>query len=328
MSAATGRAKYILLSLVTKIVLGTTPAPAEQSRLRSRLALFGFRRTVRSWLLDKLTTAGRGAAGAVIFVPALGGKFTIAVRPDDCGVGAEILQTGAYEPHLAAFYQRFIKPGMSILDVGANIGFHALHAAALGGPAGRVYAVEPDPANTTLLNLSLSLSSSRAPVEVIQAALSDARGELVLTDLGNPANSGARFTHRDRALLERLVHGPEPTFGTVRAFRWDDERLETGLDLVKIDIEGYEPFALAGMEKSLERHRPVVLSEFAPSNLRQIGGVEPAAFLDSFRRRGYDAAFLRDDGGLAPESNDELLARTAGAHHIDVVFTPRGDGRR
>ncbi len=328
MSAAKERTRYALLSLVAKVVLGTRPAPADQPRLRSRLALFGFRRAVRSWLLEQLTTAGCGAGGAVILVPALGGKFTIAVRPDDCGVASEILTTGAYEPHVAAFYQRFIKPGMNILDVGANIGFHTLHAAALAGSTGRVYGVEPDPANTALLNLSLSLNTSRAPVEVIQAALSDARGELVLTDLGNPANSGARFTHRDRALLERLVHGPDPTFGTVRAFRWDDERLDAPLDLVKIDIEGYEPFALAGMEKSLERHRPIVLSEFAPSNLRQIGGVEPAAFLDSFRRWGYDAAFLRDDGGLAPESNDELLARTSAAHHIDVVFTPRGDGYR
>lgn len=278
---------------------------------------------MRSWLLEQLTTGGRGTHGAVILVPALGGKFTIAVRPDDCGVAAEILQHGVYEPHVAAFCQRFIRPGMSILDVGANIGFHTLHAAILSGPSGKVYAVEPDPRNTALLDLSLSLNLSRAPVEVIPAAPSDAAGELVLSDLGNPANSGARFTHRDRALLEQLVHGPDPKFDPVRAFRWDDERLDARLDLVKIDIEGFEPVALAGMERSLERHRPVVLSEFARSNLRQIGGVEPTAYLDSFRRRGYEAAFLRDDGGLAPESNEALLARTAGAHHIDIVFTPR-----
>jgi FkbM family methyltransferase len=242
----------------------------------------------------------------------------------DASIGWEILQNGTYEPHVVAFYRRTLKPGMVVADIGANIGFHALHAATLVRPGGRVIAFEPDPQSASLLKLSLSLNDG-LPVDVIEAALSDAVGNVVLSDLGNAANSGARFTHPDRALLEGLVHGPDPRFGTVRALRWDDEYLATPVGLVKIDIEGFEPHALRGMEQSIERHRPLVLSEFAPSNLRSLGGVEPAAYLAWFRERGYRCAVLDGTSGEpvpASPADGDLSRQLGGRHHIDLVFTP------
>lgn len=316
-------ARELALGLLTRLLVGGGIAPEEDARVRSEMRLLGFRNAARNHLLRRMMRAGLRGGDVRILAPALDGLFTIACSALDAGVGWEILEHGSIEPHVVACYRRRLRPGMVVADIGANIGFHTLHAAVLVGEKGGVIAVEPDPGNAALLALSLSVNGPLLPVELIQAAASDAPGELIESDLGNAANSGARFTHRDRAVLEKLVHGESPLFRKVEALRWDDRFLDRKIDFVKIDIEGYEPMAMRGMEESLARHRPVVLSEFAPSNLRDIGGVSPEQYLAWFRDRRYACSVL--DVATGDEIHGDAAAIAAGLkgrHHIDLVFTP------
>jgi FkbM family methyltransferase len=314
--------RRVLLDLVSRVVLGRRVPTEDRATLDSRLRLMGFRRTALGYL-----RSGGSASGSdlVLLAQALGGSFRIAVASDDAGVGAEILSAGTYEPHIAAFYRTRLRPGMSVVDVGANIGFHALHAAHLVGAEGRVLAVEPDPGNAALLRLSLALPGNPAGVDLVEAALSDADGEIVLTDLGNSGNSGARFTHPDRTRLERLVHGPRPQFRTVRALRFDAHYGDRPVDLIKVDVEGFEPKVIAGMAAAIERRRPVVLSEFSLTNLREIGDVDPESYLAWFRSRGYACAIVEEpDGRLTGAVPREVIDRLArgGRHHLDLAFLP------
>ena len=66
-----------------------------------------------------------------------------------------------------------VKPGSVVWDVGANMGLFSFAAAGLAGPAGRVYAFEPDAFMATLLRRSARLNRQAAPVEVIPCAVSD-----------------------------------------------------------------------------------------------------------------------------------------------------------
>ena len=315
------RSRMYLLDIVSRVVVGSGIPADDRAAVDGRLKLQGFRRTALGYLLSRGNSAGKDL---VLLAGALDGSFRIAVAADDAAVGSEILTTGTYEPHVVAFYRAHLRPGMSVVDVGANIGFHALHAARLVGPSGRVLAVEPDAGNAALLRLSLALLRNAAPVELVEAALSDADGTLVLSDLGNPGNSGARFTHAERGRLDRLVHGPDPSFRTVRALRFDAHFANGAIDLVKIDVEGFEPRVMAGMAAAIERWRPTVLSEFAPSNLRDLGGCEPEAYLAWFRERGYRCAVLEEPaGGLRPVDSLEAIDRLMpGRHHVDVVLSP------
>ncbi|HEX9426863.1 MAG TPA: FkbM family methyltransferase [Candidatus Polarisedimenticolia bacterium] len=321
------RARMALVDLICHLLAGRGIAPPERAGLRDDLRLAGFRRAARAFVLRRLTGGHRGE-GAPILTSALDGALPLFVSAGDAAVGREILETGIYEPHLVALYRRLVKPGMTVVDIGANIGFHALHAALLVGPGGRVIAIEPDPRNAALLRLSLAISPAPPPVELIEAALSDAGGTILMSDLGNPGNSGARFTHRDRALLERLVHGAAPSFRSVPALRWDDHRFDTPIDLVKIDVEGSEPQALRGMERSLRRHRPILIAEFAPANLQSIGGIEPDGFLRFIEELGYDIAVVETGGSADPPdaagARAAIEARLRGRHHVDLLCTVRG----
>jgi len=323
MSRAGGWARVAAVDLLSRVLVGGGVTSEERARVRSEIHLSGFRKGARSHLLRRMMRAGLRGGDVRILASALDGLFTIACSALDAGVGWVILERGTYEPHVVACYRRRLKPGMVVADIGANIGFHALHAAVLVGKTGSVIAVEPDPGNVALLELSLSVNGPLLVVELIEAALSDAPGELVESDLGNAANSGARFTHRDRAVLERLVHGASPIFRKVSALRWDDRFLDRKIDFVKIDIEGYEPVAMRGMEQSLARHRPVILSEFAPSNLRDIGGMAPDEYLAWFRERRYECAVLDESTGDEVHADAAVIqSRLHGRHHVDLLFTP------
>jgi len=287
------------------------------------LRLLGFRKAAWGLLLRRRAQAAARLGGWTIVAPCLDGRFVFACAGEDSGVGWEILEHGTYEPHVVEIYRRTLRPGMTVLDVGGNIGFHALHAASLVGAGGRVIAIEPDPKNAGLIRLAASQNPGFR-IELIEAALSDRDGDVVLSDLGNPSNSGARFVHEDRAVLDGLVHGPQPRFRSVPAFAWDARFLDTKIDFVKIDVEGFEPRVVRGMERSLARHRPIVLSELAPSNLASLGGSSAEEYLAWFRARGYACRILAEGSeGLVAATPESIAKQLRGRHHIDVLFEPQ-----
>jgi FkbM family methyltransferase len=301
--------------LVARLALGGGAASEDRERLAGEVRLAGFRGALRASLLR--AWLGREAAVAA---PALGGAFTVMVRGDDHGPGAEILRTGVWEPHLAALWPKLVHPGAVVVDVGANLGFHALHAAVLAGPSGRVVAVEPDPANVRLLRLACSLLSGAAPVEVVAAALSDRDGTVILSDLGNAGNSGARFSHPDEARLRGLVHGPAPVFSEVKAVRWDDHFGEVPMGLVKLDVEGYEPVVVRGMAASVARFRPAVVTELAPGNLQGLSDTSSEEYLGWFLARGYRGWVVREPAGaLDPLPGPAWRPER---HHADILLLP------
>ena len=317
------RARRLLLQAVVRVLAGPPAGrrAADPADLDRQVDLHGFRNAAWRALLRR-TVRGRDPGDVTLLVPGPDGRSRVAVGLDDLGVGLELLREGTYEPHVVALYRRRLRPGMTVLDVGANVGVHALHAATLVGPTGRVVAVEPDPGNAARLRLGVRLLESAAPVEVVEAALAADDGELFLSDLGNADNSGARFTHTDRQVLARQEHGAAPRYSRVRALRWDEAHLDLPLDFVKIDVEGYEPHALAGMQASLRRHRPMVLSELAPSNLAHFGGTDAAGYLAWWRRLGYHAAIVDADGGERPTPDEAIVAEADRRHHLDVLLSP------
>src|SRR5580693_3317358 len=85
------------------------------------------------------------------------------------------LRSGAYEPHLTAVFERHCRPGMTVVDVGANLGYFSLLAARLVGPGGRVVALEPNSENCRLLLSSLRRSGV-SNVELLPVAADQAPG--------------------------------------------------------------------------------------------------------------------------------------------------------
>jgi FkbM family methyltransferase len=142
---------------------------------------------------------------------------------------------------------RFITPGMTVVDAGANIGMFSLLANGLVGSSGQVYAVEPVPGNLQCLEQCLE-RNQLTRVKTCGTALGAENGALALS---LSSSSGKHSAALDRG-------GPQIT---VPQRRLDDLVEEWGLDrldFLKIDVEGYEPQVLRGAAGCISKFRPVL----------------------------------------------------------------------
>lgn len=242
--------------------------------------------------------------------------FSIYVSQSDLAVGQEIARTRTYEPHVTAEFRRLIQPGMTVIDVGANIGYFSLLAASLVGPSGRCIAVEPNTRNVKLLAASVAANRFRH-VTICQAAATDVPELLFL----NTNHSNGVVTPADENLGYALSRE------TVQGLRLDDVFASVGrVDLIKLDIEGAEYRAVRGLERTIDASRPAVLTEFAPPSIQAISGADAADYLRFFVDRGYEITALERERRI-PCGNDidrVLGAFTdAGTDHIDLVLEPR-----
>ena len=176
---------------------------------------------------------------------------------------------GCFEPNETAFLASVLRPGMTVVDVGANIGLYTLLAAHLVAPGGTVVAVEPSPREQVSLRRNLAANGRLLVlVRVRTEALGQANGRatLHLTDAEHAGqNTLGAPAYADTTVIEE-VEVPVVTFDRLVK----EEALER-IDVVKIDVEGAEELVLQGGEASLRRFRPLVLLELQDPSLRTLG---------------------------------------------------------
>jgi FkbM family methyltransferase len=207
---------------------------------------------------------------------------------------------------------------MTVLDVGANIGWFTMLAASLTGPTGRVIAVEPWSDNCRLI-LASRAANGFDHVEIWPFALDHTRGWVqFISHLGS---NGGIIPEHPGELAARAA----PIIPT---FRLDDlVGGEEQLGLVKIDVEGAEHRVVTGGAATLERCRPVVVSELSPEMCTRISGVEAGDYLRWFAARGWALNVVDEaDGGLLPfDTPEDVLAWWPDPMRgEDLLFLPQG----
>jgi FkbM family methyltransferase len=190
---------------------------------------------------------------------------------------------GRYEPEETGKILELVQPGMTVLDVGANLGYFTLLMALRVGPEGKVHAFEPNPAmhKRLLDNLALNPRYADGRVAVYRLALSASTGEadFFCPADGNEGVGGLRDTKR------------APVVGVARVSTQRlDELVETQritkLDFIKMDIEGGELDALRGAERTLSGMKPVILFEAYELNTAPYG-YRVFEILSYLEERGY-----------------------------------------
>ena len=165
------------------------------------------------------------------------------------------------EPAFAYIFRKEVKPGMAVIDAGANLGYYSLVAAQIMNGNGKVYAIEPDPDNVFLLNKAVSLNAYDTPIIVYPAALSNKNGQLTFHTAKASNLSSIAKTEHSTGVIE--VEGL-----TLSKFAWNkrviDKAGKEGVFL-RMDIEGYEVEALEGAMTFLKKDFPCkILMEIHP----------------------------------------------------------------
>jgi FkbM family methyltransferase len=240
--------------------------------------------------------------------------FSIYVEDDDPAVGHHVKQD-AYEPHVTAVFRDRLRPGMHVVDIGANIGYYTMLSASLVGPSGSVTAIEPNPSSAKLLEASRRANSFEN-VTVAQVAAGRALGLLVIH--GSYGNVMTSAIPDDAAALISST--------TVPTFRVDDlVPRDRKIDFVKIDVEGAEYNALLGASALIRRCHPMIVSEFSPSTMPGISGIDGRGYLRFLLGFGYRIAVIEAGGALRdcgtdPEPVMDAFA-SRGADHIDLFLS-------
>jgi FkbM family methyltransferase len=177
-------------------------------------------------------------------------------------------------------FQRLLRPGMAVIDGGAHVGLYTVLAARGVGPAGFIIALEPDRYN--LAALRVNVERLGAPnVEVVAEALADGAGT-------------ARFYETRSTIGSSLMARDDAGVSMIRTTSIDLLLRGRKVDalLVKLNIEGAEPLALAGMRDVLSRiERVAMLIEVNPS-LLAAAGEDVAALVAGLRAEGFAVEYV------------------------------------
>ena len=205
------------------------------------------------------------------------------VSQGEIGFSEELLFSFGYDKCQTMLFQYLVTEGMTVIDIGAHIGYYTLLAAKLVGDKGEVFAFEPEPRNYALLLKNIEINSYKNVTPIKKAVFNKTgKVKLCLADF-----SGGHSLCRD------VVHG----VGTIMVdaicldefFRDKDYR---SIDIIKMDIEGAEMAALKGMAKILETNDHLkIFTEFCPLGL-QGAGVSPDEYWGKLIESGFGFIYL------------------------------------
>ncbi len=197
----------------------------------------------------------------------------------DTGISKELFLYGGHEPIATALVKGLLQEGMFVVDIGSNIGYYVLLEARLVGERGRVVAIEPEPRNIDLLRRNITLNAL-ANVTVIEGAIGDQNGPGIVY-LSDHSNWHSMFPS-EKCQLGTIE---------VKVYRLDslvEHLMLPRIDLIRMDVQGYEVTIMKGMMRTIEKFRPRLVIELHP---HWVGGRKIVNLLQVLKDFDYENRF-------------------------------------
>ena len=213
--------------------------------------------------------------------------------------------SGLYEPDLTRLIEATVKPGMTVVDAGANVGYYTLIAARLVGRTGRIYAFEPDPLNYSYLIQNVD-ANDYSYVKTVPKALSNETGMTKFIE--DPR--GAEGFVTSASDFQSALDVPTVTLDDF----FSGEGWPT-VHIMKMDIEGSEKNALSGMSE-LSRRNPqmrLIMELNTPAIARSGNTVNDVAYL--LRELGFLGGYIIE-AGYRPFSIGSDLPRARATYNL------------
>jgi FkbM family methyltransferase len=249
--------------------------------------------------------------------------FKLALHQHDSIISESIRKSNVWAEAETKLFRELIKPGMVVVDVGANIGYFSLLASALVGPQGRVHAFEPDPLNCSLLRKSIRLNGV-TNIELVQSALSD--DDTPVSLFIDSQNKGDHRIWEPTGEARKRIDVSSTTLDDYLG------QTQTRPSFIKIDVQGAEGKVMGGMKNTLIQTELKYLTlEFWPSALRKCG-TSPEQILKQITDAGFKIRVVPDPVLLGNVAADEtfsgsnardliVLADEAPFQQIDLICT-------
>lgn len=202
----------------------------------------------------------------------------LVTKDDDLGTLVRVNLKG-WEDESRNFFELLSCESQVVLDIGAYTGIYSL-IALLSNSSSKVIAFEPNPKVAQVLRHNISINGFLERCEIYEKAVSD--------------RSSIEFLYRDRLQTGTSMHTLRPggtLIGEVESLTLDDLLPTLKVDLIKMDIEGWEHTALAGARKMIKRSKPNILVEALDPDARE----RLVRYFSDFR---YDNPIVLDQRNL------------------------------
>lgn len=276
-----------------------------------------------SWLYRKTVRTMWGDGDLVVSFRGL--RLTI---PGGDHILAASVAGGYYESIELDILESLASMSDTVIDVGTNIGVHACVAANAMPPRGRVIAFEPVPANLRVLRANIAGNGLTDRILVEEAAVAEAPGRMDIhlstssnhSLVAEVANNSTETISVQVTSLDAYVAGLDAP---------------ASVDVLKVDVEGYDGYVLRGAAAVIKEHQPALLIEFVPSHLAKAGF--PAEALSRLIFEMYPHVYVVDEPRrrLRPCTNEDLarygdrsinlnLIAVSRPEHLEAVESYRG----
>ena len=237
------------------------------------------------------------------------GKFKMVLDENDADVSSQIREYGWYDDEKIEVQtiEKYLKNGMIMLDLGANIGFYTMLSRSIVGENGRVFAFEPSPRNANLIRASIE-ENSFTNVTVVEAAVSGDTGvsKLYVSPNINSAHSllDLDFKYDEGWKREKTIDVKVITIDDYLEKKVGDLKV----DFIKMDIEGSEFHAIKGMRKVLDENEHLILvSEFWPKGFLK-NNKNPKDYLETLVGLNFKINHIDEvQGKVYPVSVNQLM---------------------
>lgn len=236
--------------------------------------------------------------------------FKMFVDSRDVSIAPHLILEGVYEEHTDAVLRRIVKPGMHVVEIGANVGLFTLLIAQRVGERGSVHAFECDPTLARIARDNLEVNGLGAIGAIDERAVSKASGRLEFRAALRHRGGGTLVA--DLQQIPELTESERETI-VVQAVTLDQfaATYDHKIDFLKIDAEGAEADIIRGGQTIFgDTSYPItIMMEFAPAFMRK-AGMDPALQLQELVTAGFRFSRVDDRRRrLVPTDNAELLAQ-------------------
>lgn len=227
------------------------------------------------------------------------GRYKMMVDTADVGLSSHLLLDGYWEMWLTELLTEIVRPGMKVVDVGANLGYFTLLMADLVGAAGHVSAFEPNTDLARRMTQSIAINGFEGIATVHEQALADVETDvLLIVPTDEPKNAhllpADHPISANQAIESRLM----------RTRRLDSYAELLDADLIKIDADTSELAIWNGMAGILQAARPLtIVLEFA-----RMRYADPGSFIDQIVVDGFTLAEITLEAGIQPTTREAILA--------------------
>lgn len=207
------------------------------------------------------------------------------INIEDIGLTPYLLSRGVYKPFETDLLEKLLKKNMTVVNVGANIGYYTLIVANRVGPNGKVYAFEPEPKNFELLVRNIKKNGYKN-ILPIQIAISDKKGILKLfldkSNLGNHSLAEQNIAEKN-GFVEVETNSLDNFF--------EEYNKDLKVDLILMDTQGAEGLILDGAKKIIGNNKLKIIMEFWPYGLNGMG-TDALDLLKKLENYGYKIGLL------------------------------------